>query len=56
MLTKFFQTPGALTTLCSAILTYSAPYVMLDSLHLALVPVEMKAAIQTQLPQKTFVS
>lgn len=44
-----------MTTLCSAIFPCSALHAILDSLHLALVPTELKAVIQTQLPQKTSV-
>lgn len=42
-----------MTALCSAIFPCSALHAILDSLHLALVPTELKAVIQTQLPQKT---
>ena len=55
MLVIICRTPEAMTTLCSAVFPRSALHAILDSLHLALVPTELKAVIQTQLPQKTSV-
>lgn len=55
MLVIFCWTSVGKTTLCSAIFPCSALHAVLDSFHLALVPTELKAVVQTRLPQKASV-